>query len=284
MVWGRVFRAATLAASRDSLLNWAAALAYYFLFSLFPAILLLAALLHAFQLQHLTNNVIAALGRNLPRGAAHLIATQMQGLLAHHVPGLLSLDIVLLFLAAGQGFSGLMAALNAAYEVREGRTFLHQMWLQFALTLSAGLLVVLALAVIILGRHTLTILAGPVHLGHALVVVWPVIQWLAVVVFMAVALWLLYRFTPNVAPQEAGLVPAVATAIVIWLLASVLLAFYLDNFGNYSAVYGSLGAVIGLMLWFYVIALAILFGAEVHAQWLRAHGVTPRPRRPPKTA
>ncbi|TAN24508.1 MAG: YihY/virulence factor BrkB family protein [Acidobacteria bacterium] len=284
MTWGRVLKAAGMAASRDGLLNWAAALAYYFFFSLFPAILLLAALLHAFQLQHLTNNVIAALGQNLPRGAAQLISNQMQGLLAHHVPGLLSVDIVLLFLAAGQGFAGLMAALNAAYEVREGRKFLHQMWLQFALTLSAGLLVVLALAVIILGRHTLTILAGPVHLSHVLVAVWPVIRWVIVVVFMAVALWLLYRFTPNVAPQDAGLVPAVATAIVIWLIASVVLAFYINNFGNYSAVYGSLGAVIGLMLWFYVIALAILFGAEVHAQWLRAHGIKPTPHKPPKAA
>lgn len=284
MTWVQVFKAAGAAASRDSLLTWAAAVAYYFLFSLFPAMLLLAALLHAFQLQNLTSNVIEALGRNLPHGAAQLVAAQMEGLLAHHVPGLLSLDIVLLFISAGQGFSGLMAALNAAYKVREGRTFFHQMWLQFALTISAGLLMVLALAVIILGQHTLTILAGPVHLGHLLVVVWPAIRWTLVVVFMAIALWLLYRFTPNVARQGAGLVPAVATAIVIWLIASILLASYINNFGNYSAVYGSLGAMIGLMLWFYVIALAILFGAEVHAQWLRAHGIAPAPHQLPKAA
>lgn len=278
MVWLQVFKAAGAAAARDSLLQWAAALAYYFLFSLFPALLLLAALLSTFQLQGLTHNVVFALTRNLPAPAAHLVTTQMQDLLLHHIPGLISVDIVLLFYAAGQGFSGMMAALNAAYEVKERRSFLHQIWLQFALTISAGLLVVLALAAVVLGGKTLTILAGPVHLSHALIVVWPLIRWVIVVVFMAAALWLLYRFTPAMKPHDAGLIPAVATAIIIWLIASVLLAFYINRFGHYSAVYGSLGAVIGLMLWFYIIALAILFGAEVHAQWLRAHGITPAPR------
>ncbi|MGH9487705.1 MAG: YihY/virulence factor BrkB family protein [Terriglobales bacterium] len=267
-----------MAATRDSLLQWAAALAYYFLFSLFPAILLLAALFTAFHAEHLVSNVIAALSHNLPSPAAHLISTQLQGLLAHHVPGLISLDIVLLFYAAGQGFSGLMAALNAAYEVKEGRSLFHQIWLQFALTISAGLLVVLALAVIILGGKTLTILAGPIHLSHVLEFLWPVIRWAIVVIFMGIALWLLYRFTPNVAPQDAGLIPAVVTAIIIWLIVSVLLGVYINRFGRYSVVYGSLGAVIGLMLWFYIVALAILFGAEVHAQWLRAHGTAPAPR------
>ncbi|MGH9467445.1 MAG: YihY/virulence factor BrkB family protein [Terriglobales bacterium] len=280
-----MLKAAGAAASRDSLLTWAAALAYYFLFSLFPAILLLAALLHAFQLQGLTQNFVAALGGNLPRPAAHYVATQMQSLLLHHVPGLLSLDIVLLFYAAGQGFSGMMAALNAAYEVKEGRSFFHQIWLQFALTISAGLLILLALATVILGQRTLVILAGPVHLSHALLVSWPFIRWAIVVVFMGAALWLLYRFTPNVMPHAAGLIPAVITAIVIWLIASVLLAFYINRFGHYSAVYGSLGAIVGLMLWFYVIALAILFGAEVHAQWLRLNaGIVPEPHVPPASS
>ncbi|MGH9476349.1 MAG: YihY/virulence factor BrkB family protein [Terriglobales bacterium] len=284
MAWGNVFRAAGAAASRDSLLHWAAALAFYFLFSLFPAILLLAALLSVFQLQRLTQGVVVALTRNLPGPAAHLVSAQLAGLLEHHVPGLLSLDIVLLFYAAGQGFSGLMAALNAAYEVKESRSLLHQLWLQFALTLSAGLLVVLALATVIFGGRMLTILAGSVQLGGALVIFWPYIRWAIVVVFMAVALWLLYRYAPNLAPYATGLMPAVVTAIVIWIVVSVLLAFYVNRFGHYSAVYGSLGAIIGLMLWFYIVALAILFGAEVHAQWLRAHGITPAPRHPPADA
>lgn len=280
--WGRVLRSAAGAALRDDLLTWAAALGFYFLFSLFPAVLLLAALLHAFHAQALIENLVTTLGRNLPRDAALLVSRNLHGLLAHNVPGLLSLDVVLLFYSSSQGVASLMVALNAAYEVPEGRSFLHRLWLQFGLTVGVGILVGLALAVVVLGRYLLGILAGPVHLGYALEALWPLIRWGVTLGFMAAAVLLLYRFAPNLAPHRAGRLPAVAVALAIWVAASALLAVYLNNFNNYAAIYGSLGAIIGLMLWFYFFALAILFGAEIHAHWLRQrHGIIPEPRNRP---
>jgi membrane protein len=281
--WGRVLRAAGSAALRDDLLTWAAALGFYFLFALFPAVLLLAALLHAFHAQVLVQNLVATLGRNLPHEAAAVVSGNLHALLANNVPGLLSLDIVLLFYSSSQGVASLMVALNAAYEVPEGRSFLHRLWLQFGLTIAVGILVGLALAVVVLGRYVLGILAGPVHLGYALEALWPLIRWAVTVGFMALAVLLLYRFAPNLAPHRAGRLPAVGAAMIIWVAASAVLAAYLNNFSNYAAVYGSLGAIIGLMLWFYFFALAILFGAEIHAHWLRQRrGIIPQPRNRPQ--
>lgn len=281
--WGRILRSAAAAALRDDLLTWAAALAFYFLFALFPAVLLLAALLHAFHAQALIANLVTTLGRNLPREAAALVSANLRGLLNYNVPALLSLDILLLFYSASQGVAGMSVALNAAYEVPETRSFLRRLGLQIGLTICVGILVGLALAVVLLGRYVLGILAGPAHLGYALEAAWPLIRWAVTIAFMALAVLMLYRFAPNVAHHAAGSLPAVAAALAIWVAASAALASYLNHFSNYAAIYGSLGAIIGLMLWFYFFALAILFGAEIHAHWLRQrHGIAPQPRHRPQ--
>jgi membrane protein len=274
MGWLRLLRAAAAAAMRDDLLDWAAALAFYFLFSLFPAILLVAALLSAFHMQGLVANLVAALTAELPRAAGELVATQLHGLLQRHVPGLVSVDVLLLFYAASQGFAGLMAALDAAYEVPETRPYLRRLATALALTLSAGVFLALALAGLVLGRRLLVVVAGPAHAGLALTLLFPPLRWAAMLALMAAAVAMLYRFAPNLVGRHArGRVLAVAFALSIWAIASASLAAYINHFSRYSAIYGSLGAVIALMLWFYAVALAVLFGAEVHHAWLRAHGL-----------
>jgi|SRR6185437_3005036 len=265
MRWLGVLAAALSSAVKDDLLDWGATLAFYFLFAFFPTILLVAALLSAFQMQGLVNNLIAALTRELPRQAAELVAGQLQALLSRNVPGLLSLDIGILLYSASQGFSGLMSALNVAYEVHETRSYAHRLGLAFGLTFSAGIFIALALAVLLLGERTLTLVAGPAHLSRVLDFLWPAIRWAFTLGLMVLALRLLYRVAPN-RPQggDRGTLPAVAIALAIWLAASALLSLYVNHFASYSAVYGSLGAVIALMLWFYLFALAILLGAEIH--------------------
>src|SRR6185437_8782502 len=274
MGWVRVVGAALAAAMRDDLLDWSATLAFYFLFAFFPTVLLVAALLSAFHLEGLTHNLVAALTQDLPRQAAALVAGQLKETLSKNVPGLISLDVVILLYSASQAFSGLMSALNAAYEVPETRSYLHRLALAFALTFSAGIFMVLALAVLLLGERTLTLVAWPTHLGQALDFLLPAIRWTFTLGLMVLALWMLYRVAPN-RPRggERGTLPAVGIALAIWVGASALLSVYINHFARYSAVYGSLGAVIALMLWFYLFALAILLGAEIHHAWEKRRAV-----------
>lgn len=279
MGWAKLIRDAMRSAVEDQLLDWAAALSFYFLFALFPAILLLAALLSTFHLESLTTNLVAALSRNLPDQAAVLVSRQLRDLLQHHVPGLISLDLILLFYSASRGFAGLMTALNAAYEVAETRPYWRQMLISLGLTLSAGVLIALALAILLLGGRVLTIIAGPISMGFTLSLFWPLIRWAATLGCMAFAVMMLYRFAPNVRRRARGILPAVVSAMALWVIASALLAAYINNFATYSVVYGSLGAVIALMLWFYVFALAILLGAEIHNAWLKRRGLGSELRR-----
>ncbi|MGH9394228.1 MAG: YihY/virulence factor BrkB family protein [Terriglobales bacterium] len=271
MGWVRVVGAALAKSVQDDLLDWGATLAFYFLFALFPTVLLVAALLAAFHMKGLVGNLVAALTQNLPKQAASLVSGQLGQLLERHVPGLINLDIVILFYSASQGFSGLMTALNVAYEVSETRSYLHRLALAFALTFSAGIFIALALALLLLGERSLTLVAGRAHLSTVLRLFWPWIRWAAALVLLVLALRMLYRYAPN-RPQgrERGTLPAVAIAMGIWVAASALLGLYINHFATYSAVYGSLGAVIALMLWFYVFALAILLGAEIHHAFLKS--------------
>ncbi|MGH9519044.1 MAG: YihY/virulence factor BrkB family protein [Terriglobales bacterium] len=281
MKWLMLLRKTVAAATEHGILNWAAALAFYFLFAFFPAVLLIAALLAAVHLPGLSHHLVTELDRHLPKDAAALVSQQLRILLAEHVPGLISFGVVMLLYASSQGFSGLMAALNTAYGAAETRPYWKQMALAYGLTFSAGLLVVLALSLLLLGERALTLLVGPIHVGAALQPLWPLIRWAITLAFLTLAVRLLYRYAPNVKPDAKGIYTAVVTALGIWIVASALLAFYINRFANYAAVYGSLGAVIALMLWFYVLAVALLLGAELHNQWLRQRGLRREPRDPP---
>ncbi len=273
MAWIRLLRATVKASIKDDMLDWAAALSFYFMFALFPTILIVAALLGTLRLQSLTNNLVYALSRDLPYDAANLVSRELHNLLQNHVPGLISVGLVLLFYSSSQGFAGLMSALNAAYEVPETRPYWRRMLTAFGLTLSAGIFIALALMLLVLGQKILTIVAGPFHAGFALTLTWPLIRWGLVLAFMIMAVRLLYRFAPNVHREGHGVYPAVTCALVLWIIASALLAVYLNHFNHYAVVYGSLGAVIALMLWFYIFALAILVGAELHNEWLKMQGL-----------
>lgn len=278
MAWGSLLRNTAVAATRHALLNWAAALAFYFLFAFFPTVLLVAALLSALHLPGLTHQLLPEFERHLPREAAALVNQQLQRLLQEHVPGLVSFGIVLLLYASSQGFAGLMAALNIAYDVPETRPYWKQMMISYGLAFSAGLLVVLALGLVLLGRHILGSFAVQSHVGLVLEMASPVIRWTVTLIFLAIAVRLLYRYAPNAKSDARGMPLAVATALGLWVVASALLGFYINRFSNYAAVYGSLGAVIALMLWFYVLALALLLGAELHNEWLRQRGLRREPR------
>lgn len=257
---------ALVAALQNGLLDAAAALSYYFLFALFPLVLFLATLLNLAHMSGFIGGVIAALSRSLPAGAAPLVREQLTAVLGTRHLGLFSLGLALTIYSASMGFSGVISALNRAYQARETRSYAHVTGLALLMTLTAGVLMALGLFFLTLSERVLAVLAGKVRLSPVLEVTWPVIRWGAVASFFILAIALLYRWAPNLPRKRRPLWPGALFAFVIWIVISALLAAYIAHLGNYSALYGSLGAVIALMLWFYFLAFALLLGAEFDSQ------------------
>ncbi len=272
---------------QDDLPDRAAALSFYFLFSMFPLLLLLAALLGIFHAAAMIHNAIAGLAGVLPRSAARLVAGQLRQLLRQPREDLLSLGTGLLLYSGSQGIFGLMSALNTTYEVSETRSYPHRLALSFLLSLSAGFFLASGLALLLLGSKLLVVVFGARRAGWGMRWIWPALRWLLAYAFLITAVFLLYRHAPNVGWGDAGAAngrkhrsasvlgiwPAAPAAMVLWGLSSFGLTLYLDYLGGDSAVYGSLGAVIALMMWFYLGALAILLGAEFHCEWLKLRGI-----------
>ncbi len=271
----------------DDLLDRAAGLSFYFLFSLFPLMLLLASLLGILHAPDMIRNAIAVLSGALPGAAAHLVAGQLWQLLRQPRDDLLSLGTLLLLYSGSQGISGLMTALNIAYEVPETRSYPHRLALSLLLTISAGLFLAIGLALVLLGSKLLAVMLGGHWTGLGIHGVVRILRGLLAMIFLVAAIYLLYRFAPDVDWKKAqaapplrlrntlkrGIWPAALAAMALWALASLGLSVYMRWIGNDAAVYGSLGAVIALMLWFYLGALAILLGAEFHCEWLKIRGV-----------
>jgi membrane protein len=274
----RIARSAFNEAMADDLMDWSAALAYYFLFSLFPLILLAASLLGAFRMTALVNKVIFGLSIFLPHDAATLVSRQLDHLIVSNHAGLISFGTLLTLYSASQAFSGLMTALDTAYEVRETRPFFHRFGLALGLTFSAGVLMLLALVSLLLGQKVLMVVTGTPYLGVFATAVWPIVRWILAFAFLVASVVILYRTAPNMRPQKVGFIPAAVTACLLWGLATLGLGFYIDHFSNYSVLYGSLGAVIALMLWFYVSAFSLLLGAEVHSEILKERGIYTKPK------
>jgi len=265
----------------DEILGRAAQLSYYFLLALFPLLVFLITLLGYFNGagSHLQQKLISYLGGVMPPAALQLVVVTLDEVTKSRGTGKLSLGIFLALWAASSGINALAEALNAAYEVRETRPWWKVRLISIALTVALAVLIVSALLIVLYGGRFGEALAGTIHEGDAFAVVWSILQWPIALAFVLIAFVMIYRFVPNVGAKREGkglrrsdyrrrwLSPGVVIAIALWLVVSLGFRLYLHFFNSYSATYGSLGALIILMLWFYLTGAAILLGGEINCEF-----------------
>jgi membrane protein len=180
--------------------------------------------------------------------------------------------------AASSGLNALAQALNAAYDVPETRPWWKVRLISIALTIAIAVLIISALLIVLYGGQLGQFIATLAHAGDAFEIAWKVLQWPISLGFVFVAFSLIYRFGPNVSARRRGsrlpasdfrrrwFSPGVVIAVILWMLVSLGFRLYLHFFNSYSATYGSLGALIILMLWFYLTGAAILLGGEINCE------------------
>jgi membrane protein len=270
----------------DNLTDWAAALTYYSLLSLFPALIAMVSLLGLFGDPKSTTasltEIITELG---PESAAETFAGPIESIASNRSAA--GLAFVLGLLAAiwsASGYVGaFMRASNVIYETPEGRPFWKLRPLQIAVTLAMILMVTLLAVGLVATGPVLDAIAGPIGLSDTAVTVWSIAKWPLMAAVFLLMVTVLYYASPNVKLRGfVWVTPGSVFAIVIWVLASAGFAFYVANFGSYDKAYGTLGGLVVLLIWFWISNLAILFGHQLNAEIERSLEIdegTPRAER-----
>ncbi len=247
----------------------AAQLSYYFLLALFPLLLFLMTLLGylAEAGSELRNKLIIYLATVMPPSAITLVHTTLDEISEASGGGKLSLGILAALWAASNGMGAISDTLNAAYSVKEQRSWWKVRLTAMALTIVVSIMIVVALAIVLFGGQIGQRLAAQFGLTSSFTIVWKILQWPIALFFLLLTFDIIYSFAPDVRRRKRKwwTLGAMA-AVVLWLLVSFGFRLYLHYFNSYSVTYGSLGALIVLMLWFYFTGLAILIGGEINSE------------------
>jgi membrane protein len=255
----------------DDILGNAAQVAFYFSFALFPLLLFLLSLF-GFVLnraEDLRGELFAYLQQVMPASALDLVRTTLDEVANNASGGKLTFGILITLYSASAGIDNLRGALNEVYNLKETRSWWKTKLMALLLTLGIGILIVIALTFIFYGEQVIGYLLpieSPVVLN--------VLEWLTILAALLLTFALLYNFTPNHSPMEwKWITPGAVIGVVLWIIVSIVFRLYLHYFDSYAKTYGSLGAVIILLLWLYLTALVILIGGAVNAIFDEKSGV-----------
>jgi len=247
-------------------LQMAAALSYYFVMSLFPALIFLSAALAYLPVGDLFNQALNLIGRFVPPDSMGVVKKVVSDVVTPNRGAFLSFGLAGTLWATSGGLSAAIEALNIAYDVEETRPFWKTRPLAIGLTFLIGALLLVALGVMIVGPRFGEWLSGRLHLSQLWIWLWPYIHWTLAVGFTILAVEVLYFLAPNVKQRFLATLPGAILAVGSWIGFSYLLGIYFRNLANFNKTYGTLGAAVALMVWLYWTGFGMLVGAELNAE------------------
>jgi membrane protein len=254
----------------DNMSDWAAALTYYGLLSLFPALIALVSIVGLVGDPASTTRTITEIVTKLgPSSAADTFAGPIKSITSHRsAAGILLVVGLATALWSASGYVGaFMRAANVIYETPEGRPFWKLRPLQIVVTLVMLLLLAAVALALVLTGPVVDAVAGPLGVGSTAVSIWNIAKWPVLLAVVVTMFAVLFYAAPNV--KLAGfrwVTPGALFAIVLWLIASAAFAFYVANFGSYDKTYGTLGGVVCLLVWFWITNVALLLGMELNSE------------------
>jgi membrane protein len=253
----------------DNLTDWAAALTYYGVMSLFPMLIVLVALLGVVGQE----STIATVTDSLRTAGLSDVAKNVEGPLdeiVRHKGGagaLLGLGLLFSLWSASSWVGAFTRAMNTIYEVREGRPFWKLRPLQVVITLATVLLVSLVLIAVVVSGPIARAVGAAVGVGDTAVTAWGIAKWPVLLLVLMGMVAGLYYIAPNVRqPRLRWVTPGGIVAVVTWVAASAGFGIYVSNFGSYGKTYGTLGSVITFLVWMWLSNLALLFGGELDSE------------------
>lgn len=249
---------------QDNVFHGAAALGFYLTLAIFPALILIMTIIPYLPIEQVDRALMDTLSSALPSEASALVSEVVEDVTSDKRGGLLSFSILGTIWATSTGMYAVMRQLNITYKAGENRSFVKARITAIILSFVFGLLIIGAFTLIVLGGVLEKWLSSQVGLADMLVLLFTALRWVLIVVVLLLGFAIIYCYAPNVEHKFAFITPGSAIGVALLILASLAFAYYTSNFANYTATYGSIGAVVSLMLWLFISGLVLLVGSEIN--------------------
>ncbi|MFH0811059.1 MAG: YihY/virulence factor BrkB family protein [Pseudomonadota bacterium] len=250
----------------DDALGMAGQLAYFASLSIFPFLLFLLSLIAYLPIPDLAGRLLAYMSEIVPAQAMQLVERIIIPVVAEQHGSLLTASGLFSLWTASSAVSALSGLMNRAYDVPETRSWFKRKPIALGLTLGLSVFIIIALALLVVGPRLAHTVADHVSLGSAFELAWLAAKWPVVFIIVSFALAVLYYALPNVDQRWHWMTPGSVVATFLWVGFSEGFAYYVRSFASYNKIYGSLGAVVVLMIWLYLSGLALIIGAELNAE------------------
>lgn len=248
----------------DDMTTYASALAYQILFSIFPFILFLIALLGFLNMSSFFDWLREQAQLLLPAQAMEPV-NQVITDLQEQKAGLMSIGVIVALWTASAAVRATMNALNVAYDVKESRPAWKLYPLSILYTIGLAALMIVATVLLVVGPEAVQWVARYIHMEQFFVTLWAWLRWPAALIILTLVVAIVYYIAPDVEQSFRFITPGAAFSVLVWVVSSIAFSFYISNFSDYNATYGSIGTIIVLLLYFFISAAVMLLGAEINA-------------------
>jgi membrane protein len=268
LVWKRTFQAMT----SDNLLSRAAEMGYYFLFALFPTLVCMSSILGlaARQASHIYDSLLHYLALVVPGAAYTIVIETFNQAAAAATGGKITLGLVAALWSASVGFASIQDGMNTVYKVHESRPYWKARGAAILVTMLLSVMVTANLGVLLGGDFIARLVYVRIwhhNLAAVIAIAVHIVQWTVASGLLLLQFSTIYYFAPDLkAKRWHSMTPGAAIGIVGWVISSLGLRIYLHFFNSFTITYGSLGAVIVLLTWFYITGLMLLLGAEINSE------------------
>ena len=248
----------------NDMLTYAAALAFQALFSIFPFMIVLIAMLGMLDMMQFYEWIRSQTALLLPDEAMAQVEKVIDEVQKPR-GGLISIGLIVALWVASGAMRVTINALNVVYKVKEGRPFWKLYPLSILYTLCIAAMLIGAAVLMVLGPQVMAWMAEQIGIEEVVVTLWTWFRLPIALALFMVAIAFVYYIAPDVEQRVRFITPGSVLSVIVWIITSLGFGFYIKSFADYSAVYGSIGAVIVLMMYFYISAAVLLFGAEMNA-------------------
>lgn len=243
----------------------AAELSYYFFFSIFPFLVFIVALTAYLPLQGAMNELLGRIAMVMPKEAMSVIQDNLNSLINHPRPKLLSVGVFITIWSASRGMNALITGLNIAYQVKDRRPYWKIQALAIGMTLASTTMLLLAFTLMVLGGKLGFYLADKLHIGTVYSMVGSWLRWPLSALVLLLTMSVNYQVLPDVQRKFRIFTLGSVVSAVLWVVVTWGFTLYAEHFGNYNAAYGSIGGVIVLLTWLYLSGLIFLIGGQINA-------------------